>query len=182
MKNVFKKILQVILLIYFIVVTIISVLVIKENKYGITTFGNKYLVVIDKENENNNYKNGDLIIIKNKNINNIKTNEEIFLYNSSINNEVTVKIGRVNEVSLETEPKFITVSNDIGYYREDSIIGEMVDKYSKIGKIIRFLEHKWVFLLLLVVPTAILLLFELYIIIKRVVKNKRIKGENNEEE
>ena len=68
MKKFFKILLWIISIIYFLIVILVSILVIKENEYGITTFGNNYYVIINENSENDVYKNGNLVIVENKKI------------------------------------------------------------------------------------------------------------------
>lgn len=173
MKKFLKILLWILSIFYFLIVIFISILVIKENEYGITIFGNNYYVIINDNSENDIYKNGDLVIVENKNINELTENEEVFLYESNSNNEVNIKIGNIKEISLESNPQFITIDNNIGFYRNDSILGKYKNKYNGIGKIINFLEKKWVFLFALILPTAVILIIELYLIIKKVISNKK---------
>ncbi len=174
MKKFFKILLWIISIIYFLIVILVSILVIKENEYGITTFGNNYYVIINENSENDVYKNGNLVIVENKKIDELKESEEVFLYKSNSNNEVNIKIGKIKDINLESNPKYIIVDNDIGFYREDSILGIYKNQYNNIGKIINFLEKKWIFLFLLIVPTIVILIFELFFIIK-----KLKRGEEN---
>ena len=167
MKKFFKILLWIISIIYFLIVILVSILVIKENEYGITTFGNNYYVIINENSENDVYKNGNLVIVENKKIDELKESEEVFLYKSNSNNEVNIKIGKIKDINLESNPKYIIVDNDIGFYREDSILGIYKNQYNNIGKIINFLEKKWIFLFLLIVPTIVILIFELFFIIKK---------------
>ena len=177
MKKFFKILLWIISIIYFLIVILVSILVIKENEYGITTFGNNYYVIINENSENDVYKNGNLVIVENKKIDELKESEEVFLYKSNSNNEVNIKIGKIKDINLESNPKYIIVDNDIGFYREDSILGIYKNQYNNIGKIINFLEKKWIFLFLLIVPTIVILIFELFFIIKKL--KRREENINN---
>ena len=163
MKIVLKVFGYILMICYFLLAISISILVLKENEYGLTKFGNKYLVVIDIDSENDNYKSGDLVIVKSKQLNDFKEGEEIFLYTSKINNKVDIKICTVKEVSIGTDPEYITTKEDIGYYRKDSILGISTKKIKTIGGIIDFLKDKIIFLVLLIVPAVILLVFELLV-------------------
>ena len=180
MNKFLKYFLITLLAIYFIVVIFISILVIKENDYGITTFGEKHIIVINKDSQNDDYKDGDLVVVKDKKLAEFKNGDEIFLYESGVENLVDITIGKIKEVNLESDPNYITIENDAGYYKEDSILGTYFNKYGCVGKIIRFLESKWVFLFVLIIPSAILLVVELYLIIKRIIINRRNKRLNNE--
>ena len=177
MKKFLKILLWIISIIYFLIVILVSILVIKENEYGITTFGNNYYVIINENSENDVYKNGNLVIVENKKIDELKESEEVFLYKSNSNNEVNIKIGKIKDINLESNPKYIIVDNDIGFYREDSILGIYKNQYNNIGKIINFLEKKWIFLFLLIVPTIVILIFELFFIIKKL--KRREENINN---
>lgn len=180
MKMFFKIIGYIFMAIYFLIAISVSILVLNENEYGITVFGNKYLVTINMDNENDNYHNGDLVIVESKKINDFQTGDEIFLYNSSIKNIVDIHINIVKEVSLDTDPKFITVNENTNYYRTDSILGKSIKRISTLGGIINFLKDRIIFLVLLIVPSVILLIFEIYMLINKA-KNIKMEGEVEEE-
>ena len=176
MKLVLKILGYTIMICYFIITIIISVFVLKENEYGISKFNGKYFLTINFDNENDKYNKGDLVIVKDKELDNFKEGEEVFLYNSGIKNKVDIKVCTVKEVSIDSNPKYITVNEDNGYYRSDSIIGESIKKISYLGGIVDFLKDKIIFLVLLVIPAFILLVFELYLLIK---KSNEIKNQND---
>ena len=180
MKILFKIIGYIFMTLYFLIAIFISILVLKENEYGITKFGNKYLVTIDMNNENDKYTNGDLVIIESKKIDDFNQNDEIFLYNSSKNNVVDVRAFTIKEVSLDTDPQFIMVNENINYYRKDSVLGSCTKKYSTLGGIIGFLKDRIIFLVLLIVPSVLLLVFEIYVLINKLLEVK--KGEEIEDD
>ena len=64
MKIVLKVFGYILMICYFLLAISISILVLKENEYGLTKFGNKYFVVIEIDSENDNYNSGDLVIVK----------------------------------------------------------------------------------------------------------------------
>ena len=55
----------------------------------------------------------------------------------------------------------------------DYYIGKNTKVYKRIGGIMRFLESKWGFLLLIVLPTMIAVIYEFYAIIVEIIEFKK---------
>ena len=53
---------------YLGVIIAVSTLLLNKNEYGITQFGDSALIIINKDNANDKYKNGQLVIVESKDI------------------------------------------------------------------------------------------------------------------
>ncbi len=49
---------------FYLFALIMTVLLLNFNKFGVTEFGDKSLIILEQEISNENYKKGDLIIVQ----------------------------------------------------------------------------------------------------------------------
>lgn len=175
-----KILLWVVAIFYFICIMILSLFILKENKYGITVINNKSYVIINDYNKNATNKKGSLVIVKNMEMSSLMVNDEVYVYESDKNNKVVVNTGIVESVHDKTDglEPYIKLKNNKAYYRSDAIIGIPSKKISKIGGILEVLEKKWVFLGIVIVPTFLIALYEIIYIIKNFMfRYKKIEEE-----
>ena len=176
-KLVIRIIIGVFLLIYFSLIILLCTFILKENKYGISESKNKVYVIINKDNETDKYKNGSLIVVKKENINTIKEGSELFTYKSDESNEVYISIGKVEKISLDTNPKYYVLEGDAGNYKSNSIIGTQIKTINGLDSIINFFTNKIVFFIFVILPPLAFIMYEIYFILKflGVGENKNIK-------
>ena len=165
-KLVIKITLGVVFVLYFLFVILLCTFILKENKYGITESNNKVYVIINKDNSNDKYKKGSLVIVKKENINTIKVGNEIFSYKSDSNNKVYISIDKVEKISLDTNPKYYVLEGDSGNYKNNSIIGTHLKTINGLGNIINFFKNKIVFIIFVILPPLALIMYEVYYILK----------------
>ena len=176
-KLIIRIIIGVFLLIYFSLIILLCTFILKENKYGISESKNKVYVIINKDNETDKYKNGSLVVVKKENINTIKEGSELFTYKSDESNKVYISIGKVEKISLDTNPKYYVLEGDTGNYKSNSIIGTQIKTINGIGSIINFFTNKIVFFIFVILPPLAFIMYEIYFILKflGVGENKNIK-------
>lgn len=183
-KLVIRIILGVFLIIYFLLVILLCTFVLKENKYGITESKNKVYIIINKNNENDKYKKGSLVVVKKENINTIKEGNELFTYKSDDSNKVYVSISKVEKISLDTNPKYYVLEGDTGNYISNSIIGTHIKTINGLGSVINFFKNKIVFVIFIILPPLAFIMYEIYCILKifGIVPYKRVKKIEEESE
>lgn len=159
LKMIKKILIGIVVAIYFAFVIFMTVLLLNYNKYGVTQFENKSLIIIRDEISTNNYKKGDLVIVQSKKINNIKVGDEIFTYQIAANGEVNIDLGIVGEVHEEEQA--ITYENGSNYSM-DFVIGSAEKTYEKVGNYLSVIESKWGFLFIVLVPSFLIFIYEVY--------------------
>lgn len=159
LKMIRKILIGIVVAIYFAFVIFMTVLLLNYNKYGVTQFENKSLIIIRDEISTNNYKKGDLVIVQSKKINNIKVGDEIFTYQIAANGEVNIDLGIVGEVHEEEQA--ITYENGSNYSM-DFVIGSAEKTYEKVGNYLSVIESKWGFLFIVLVPSFLIFIYEVY--------------------
>ena len=154
----------VIFVVYLSIIICVSTLVLNRNDYGYTEFGNKALIDI-KENTGN-YLKGQLVIVEKKIIDNLKAGDEVFVYETN-QQEKTVKVvsSTIKEINKEETTPYITLDVDNTAWGQDYIAGQSTKMYESIGGILTFVESKWIFFVIFIIPCFFILLYEIYSVI-----------------
>ncbi|CDE95553.1 MAG: hypothetical protein SO067_06925 [Bacilli bacterium] len=161
-----KKVARTILIcIYFIITILITYCLLSYNKYNVSEFKDKYLLVL-KEN-NKYYHKSDLLIIKKTN--NYQEGDTIFYYDG-YNSSAKVKISKIKNIELVKEDySLYTLENDLTI-NADSILGttKNTTSYSILGSIYSIVTSKWGYLIIIIMPMLAAFICEIYQIIKEV--------------
>lgn len=166
LKIVRNIIVGVFLFVYLSFIILISTLLLNRNDYGVTQFGNKALIKIDEQISTDDYKLGSLVIVEQKKIEELNINDEIFVYKTNKReNTLQIIISKIGKINTEQNNSYVVLANDGTSWGEDFIAGTEFATYEKIGTILSFIESKWVFFCLLIVPCFFILLYEIHLVI-----------------
>lgn len=168
--EVMKKIITSILgIVFFVFALSMTILLLSYNDYGISQFGNKSLILMTDKIYSENYDKGDLVVVENRGFtkglgyaDKVEVGDEIFAVRVDAYGNTFVEIGTVgklypdeNAISFENGSTF-----DIKF-----VLGEAVEKYSKIGGFLSITTSKWGFLFLVLVPCFLIFIYEIYSLI-----------------
>ena len=165
-----KKILtNIIVIIYVIIAIFTTICLLTFNSFKVSEFGDKTLVIIDKEDLSYEYKKGDLIIVGREGYEKADKGDILFFYNND-----GIKIAEIEKkndfgeagITFSIEGNYQVVVEDvIGTSNNIKVIG-------KVGKVLSILESKWGFLFLIVFPSLLAFLHQIYELILEI-KNKK---------
>jgi len=162
LKMIKSIILGILLTVYFIFVIAMTVLLLNFNDYGVTQFGETSLIIIDEAISNDNYKKGDLVIVKNKKLEKYNIGEDVFAYKVDAKGNVSVDLGKVGNIYPEEDA--ISFENGSNYSME--FVSGTPDKiYNDIGTYLSVIESKWGFLFIVLVPSFLIFVYEVYALI-----------------
>ena len=154
-----KTIGNLIIIIYVAVAIFTTICLLTFNEYKVSEFGDKTLVIINKDEEGTIYKKGDLVIVGKQGYEKADKGDTIFFYDND-----GIKIAEVVQkndygdagVTFTIEGNYQVVKSDmIGASNNAKVI-------SKVGGILSVLESKWGFLFLIVFPSLLAFLHEIY--------------------
>ena len=154
-----KTIGNLIIIIYVVVAIFTTICLLTFNEYKVSEFGDKTLVIINKDEEGTIYKKGDLVIVGKQGYEKADKGDTIFFYDND-----GIKIAEVVQkndygdagVTFTIEGNYQVVKSDmIGASNNAKVI-------SKVGGILSVLESKWGFLFLIVFPSLLAFLHEIY--------------------
>ncbi len=161
--NKIKKVITIILVaIFFLLAFAITILLLNYNDYGVTELGDKTLVLIKEDITSQNYKKGDLVIVKKVPYDSLENGDEIFTYSVNSKGQANVEVGVVGEVI--PKEKSISFVNGASF-SEEFIIGKSTNVYENLGSVLALLESKWGFLFMVLVPGFIIFIYEIYALI-----------------
>ena len=126
-KNIFIGLLVVLFSLFALVMTL---LLLNYNKYGVTEFGSKSLIIMDEEIANKNYKKGDLIIVEKARYELINKGDEVFTYSVNSQGKANVEVGIVGQ--KYDKDKTISYENGASF-SEDFVIGKATKTYHDLG-------------------------------------------------
>ena len=173
MKNTVKSILKVLLIVFLVLYLGLEIFVtaclLNFNDQRITVFGKKSLIIVD-DDFSKDYKKGDLLVVTKDDGSKVRTGDYIFFYNPGDN--YVINYAEVSNVMRTNEYYTFVVGNDYNVYY-DYFVGKSVKNYSGIGKILKVLESKFGFLTLIILPTMVAIVFEIYAIILEIVELKK---------
>ena len=161
MKNILKVILGIIGVCYLAVIIVVTACLLCYNDYKVTEMLGYSFIIIDENSEK--YNDGDLVLFRQGEMDKVEQNDEIFFYEVT-NGIPSIHYGTVTEVLPIDEDERTFTINDNHDISSDSLIGktEIARVYPQIGKILSILESRFGFLILVILPTLLLFLYELY--------------------
>ena len=166
-----KVVLSVVVGIYLILTLFVTACLLSYNEYNVPEVFNKVIIV---SKELNNYNNGNLIIIdKNKEY---KANDEIFYYDSYV---PSLKIESSSVISIEkiTETEDTLLLENGRYLSSEFVIGNSFVRIPFLGYIVSLMSSKIGYIVCVILPTLLVLIYGLIRIIKI---NKKGKKEDEE--
>lgn len=152
------------IILYFLLVVFVTACLLSYNEYGVTVFGDKALVIAD-DNKIQDTSSYDLIIIDTK-YDDLNIGDSILYYNpyNGTNEVVSDTIKSIDNSNIDfvayTLSNNVTIDskNIVGLFRNAKI-------YPIVGGILSFLESKWGYLIVVVLPILLAFIYELYAII-----------------
>ncbi len=173
MKNTVKSILKVLLIVflalYLGVEIFVTVCLLNFNDQRVTVLGKKTLIIVD-EDFSKDYKKGDLLVVTKNDGASVEKGDYIFFYNPADN--YVINFAEVTNTMKTNDYYTYVVGNEYNVY-DSYFIGKDVKKYSGAGNILSVLESKFGFLTLIILPTMVAIIFEVYAIILEVVELKK---------
>ena len=162
MKKVEKNVL---ICLYFITTILITYCLLSYNKYNVSEFKDKYLLVLKAKNDY--YHKSDLLIVKKTD--DYQIGDTIFYYDS-YNASAKVKMNKIKNIeSVQDDYSLYTLENDLTI-NFDSILGttKNTSSYILIGSIYSIITSKWGYLIIIILPMLAAFIYEIYQIIKEI--------------
>ncbi len=179
-----KTIITILVTIYAIIAIFTTICLLSYNDSHISTFGNTSLIIIDSKDLEKNqppFLMGDIVFVtKSKDL---KKNDQVFCY-EVYNGEVSISVATINNITVDEKTKTNRYELSDGRTLDyNFIIGPVngVSKMAKVGFVLKVLESKFGYLFLVVLPTLLLFLYELYTIVVQI-KNGGDEDEDDEDD
>lgn len=195
MKKALKITLSVLAWILLIFALLITVMVFTSDKNnGVPSLFGRMPLTVESGSMEPTFKKGDLIIAKEiDNINDLKEGDVIsFWTNEIVDGEKVINTHRIVEVKDNNGTKSFVTKGDNNPQNDTSVVfqGDIIGKWTGtripvVGKVMKFLKTKTGFLVCILIPMAIIFLFELFKLIMVIMQMKQQPAkltESDEEE
>lgn len=163
-----------VIILYAIIAIGVTICLLSFNDYRVSEFG-EYSLILASEEYGENFKSGDLVIANKKD--KIEINDEVFYYNT-YSKDMAVNYGKVTNIEKITNNEYTYTLEESTQLSSQYVLGN-ASKCAKVpvlGMILRILESKWGFLLLIVLPSLIAFLYELWEFIHELRDSMKNKG------
>ena len=168
MKKVLKILLAVLAVPYVLMVVLLTIFLLNYNEHRVTELGNNSLIII-RDNELGDFKKGDLVVVPNSENKDINPGDDIFFY-EVYGQEITIRLGEVE--SKQDDDQQMTTFRMPGEYDllSSNVIGRADDAttYSGIGSILSFLQSRWGFLFVVILPVLVAFIYGVYAFVKEI--------------
>lgn len=166
MKKVVKIFGLLIVAVYLVVAVFLTVCLLNYNKYHITELGKNSLIIVSDDDLEPNYVKNDLVVVYKNNNEDIKSGDYIFFYNA-YQNQVSVNLGKVIKTSRVNEKEYTYTLEGNLEISSQYVIGksETSKTYSNMGLVLKILESRLGFLLIIILPILVLFIYQIYAVI-----------------
>lgn len=180
-NKVVKIIVNVLVCIVIILATCITLITISSQKNGYFRIFKSIPLTIKDSSMEPTIKKGSLIITKEYKNNDIKEGDVISYRSIDKNNTLEIKTGRVKTIiTVNEQTTYITEFDNKEYTDSEQVNSKNVisiwngKKVSTLGSIIDFLNTKVGFFICIIVPLALLFIYQLYKFIMLVIDYKKV--------
>lgn len=171
LKSILKILLTVFLVLYLGVEIIVTVCLLNFNEQRVTVLGDSSWVIADND-FSDEYKKGDLIIVNKGTGEEVSVGDYIFFYNPAEN--YVINYAEVTDIVNTNGYYTYKVGNDYNVYYE-YFIGKDASVYRGVGMVLSVLESQMGFLILIILPTMVAIIFEIYAIIIEIIEMKKVE-------
>ena len=167
MKKLKKIVINTVIGIWFVLAFFCTICLLSYNEFGTSVLGKYTLLIIDNDELEPEYKEGDLLVVKRNSDSKINAGQRVFYYNSAMNTKTLVFLGKVDDKSEQAKSD-VTYTIEGEKVSSEYVIGntESVKQYHKIGTFLSVITSKWGFLFFILLPMLFAIIYEVMMIIE----------------
>ena len=162
------------ILIWLVIAIFVTICLLSYNDFRVSTFGKYSLIIMDNDEYEPEYLEGDLLIVKRNSNAKIEVGDTIFYYNTSKDSDTTVytDVVQAKKDISRSETTFTVndskVSGDyvIGTKRSTKVMHHM-------GTFLSIMTSKWGYMFLVIFPTLFATIYEAILIVEAFKKGKK---------
>ena len=166
MKKIGKFLLDIIIGVWLVVAIFVTICLLSYNEFKVSTFGNTSLLIIDSDEMEPDFEEGDLLIVKRNSDSKINVGDKVFYYNSAMDSNVWIYYDTVQDKTPITRDE-TTFTIDGEKVSGEFIIGKADG--SKVmhhaGTFLGIFTSRWGFMILVIFPTLFAIIYEIMMII-----------------
>ncbi len=165
MRKIGSFILDVVIGAWLIVAIFVTICLLSYNDFAVTQFGRNTLLIIDSDEMEPDYYEGDLLIVKRNSDSKINPGDKVFYYNSAMNSNVLIYLDAVEskEPVTRDETTFVLDGNKVsGEYVIGKVDGAKTVR--KLGTYLKVFTSRWGYMFLVIFPTLFAIIYEIMMI------------------
>ena len=166
MKKIGNFLLEIVIGAWLILAIFVTICLLSYNEFRVSTFGNTSLLIIDSDEMEPDFNEGDLLIIKRGSDNKINVGDKVFYYNSTMDSNVWIYYDTVQEKKpITRDETTFTIDNEevSGSYVIGKADGAKV--MHKAGTFLAIFTSRWGFMFLVIFPTLFAIIYEIMMIV-----------------
>ncbi len=166
MKKIGEFILDIVIGIWLIAAIFVTICLLSYNEFKVSTFGKTSLLIIDSDEMEPDYLEGDLLLVKRNSDNKINPGDKVFYYNSAMNSNVLIYLDTV-ESKQPIDKNETTFTLDGENVSGEYVIGktDTVKAIHKVGTYLGIFTSRWGYMFLVIFPTLFAIIYEIMMII-----------------
>ena len=137
----------------------ITFLLLNYNKYGVTEISDTSVVIIKKGISSESFDKGDVVLVRKTALLDLKVGDEIFAYKVAEDGSVSIEISKIDEIHANDDA--VTLENGTTFASR-FIMGVSYKVYPEVGKYLSIVESTWGFLAIVLIPSFVILIYEIY--------------------
>lgn len=172
-----KTIFSILIIPYVIIAIFTTACLMNYNKYGITQFGNKSLIIVEDNSLEPTFKKGNLLIVtKPSDLESVIPGDSIFFYNN-YEEEVSVSLSTVSKRKKVTDTEYSYTIEGNYEISSEYFIGGVNNTiiYPFFGTLLNVFTSKAGYLLIFVLPILCFFIYEIYAVVKEIKEYKEEK-------
>ena len=179
MKQIGKFFLEILIGVWLIVAIFVTVCLLSYNEFRVSTFGDTSLLIIDSDEMEPDFIEGDLLIVKRNSDNKINVGDKVFYYNSAMDSKVWIYYDTVQDkIPLTRDETTFMLNNE--QVSGEYVIGkaDSAKVIHNAGTILEIFTSRWGFMFLIIFPMLFAIIYEIMMIIEA---RRELKMAKNDE-
>lgn len=166
LKKIGSVLLDIVIVVWLLVAIFVTICLLSYNEFKVTTFGKTSLLIVDSDEMEPEFLEGDLLVVKRNSDNKINVGDRVFYYNSAMTSKVLIYQDKV-ESKIEDSKTEVTYVLDGEKVSSEYVIGKVdtVKAHHKLGGILKVFTSKWGFMFLVIFPTLFAIIYEVIMIV-----------------
>ena len=162
-------VLSILFVVWFVFAFAATVYLLSYNDYSIAKIGDYYLIIADSDELGDDFKEGDLIVVKRDKNKNINKGDDVFLARPGLTNQNLINLGKVERRDDVTSKESTFVINGIGFSSE-YILGKTASSrvVPKLGSVVSIVSSRLGFMFCIIFPTLFVMVYEIMAIVEEV--------------
>ncbi len=167
MKKIGGFLLDIVIGAWLILAIFVTICLLSYNEFAVSTFGKTSMIIIDSDEMEPDFLEGDLLLVKRNSDNKINVGDKVFYYNSAMNSSVLIYLDTIQSKESVTRDE-TTYLIDGRKVSGEYVIGkaDRAKVIHKVGTFLQIFTSRWGFMFLVIFPTLFAIIYEIMLIVE----------------